>query len=52
MNHYISGDMTFSKEGDDIFILCDNEWHPVGDGSLLMEQMIEDCDFCDWMEES
>lgn len=51
-NTYQSMDMTFKMVDSDVFVKDKTDWVRVDDRSMLMDQMVEDCDFCDWMEDS
>ena len=51
-NTYQSMDMTFKMVESEVFVKDNTDWIRVDDQSMLMDQMMEDCDFCDWMEDS
>ena len=51
MDIYQSVDMTFKMEDSEVFVKDKTDWIRVDDQSMLMDQMVEDCDFCDWMDD-
>ena len=48
-NTYQSMDMTFKMVESEVFVKDNTDWIKVDDQSMLMDQMMEDCDFCDWI---